>query len=292
MGDREEILASQYVQLADEELLRMHRSGRLTDVAYGALEKELRSRNLTVPPRPTAPVIEVPRPLLDRMPFWTRLVAFILAALLVTVVDAVVLSQLSTEGAVSPPSFAPLPATADRLKLFLFEVLPILILAKILLFRERSQTEPKGLGGWLILPLLVLLLSPVWLVFRLVGDLLPAFSAEAWSALTAPGASAYHPSWAPLLIFEFVADTVLLLLTLVLLWLFLRKSRRVPKLFIGWSLLLVAVPIVELLLASQVPIVASESDENLGRAIVAALIWIPYFMRSKRVKNTFVESVS
>jgi hypothetical protein len=47
-------LAQTYSELADEELLRMHASGQLTEVAYDVLEKELVQRGMPVPNRADA----------------------------------------------------------------------------------------------------------------------------------------------------------------------------------------------------------------------------------------------
>ena len=46
-----EELAKKYVELTDEELLRMHASGQLTDVAYEVLEKKLTQRGILIPNR-------------------------------------------------------------------------------------------------------------------------------------------------------------------------------------------------------------------------------------------------
>ena len=154
-------------------------------------------------------------------------------------------------------------------------------------------TGPRGIGGWLLLPLLGLIFSPIRVGFQTVRDLLPVLKPETWNALTTPGSAAYHPMWAPVIIFEVVANCLLIVLTLMLLWLFLRKSSRVPMLMVIWLLAIVGVQIVDLLLAAQIPDVASQPDNqsmvDLARSVVGALIWVPYFLRSKRVKNTFVE---
>lgn len=44
-------LAQNYSELVDEELLRMHASGQLTEVAYNLLEKELTERGIPIPHR-------------------------------------------------------------------------------------------------------------------------------------------------------------------------------------------------------------------------------------------------
>ena len=59
---------------------------------------------------------------------------------------------------------------------------------------------PVGIGGWLVLPFLGLVLAPLLVLATLMRDLVPAFDAPTWSALTTPGGPAYHPMWAPYLI--------------------------------------------------------------------------------------------
>lgn len=44
-------LAKNYAELSDEELLRMHASGDLTDMAYTVLETELARRGISIPQR-------------------------------------------------------------------------------------------------------------------------------------------------------------------------------------------------------------------------------------------------
>jgi hypothetical protein len=77
-----------------------------------------------------------------------------------------------------------------------------------------------------------------------------------------------------------------------LLWLFFRKSRRVPMLMVVWLLANTGGQIVDLLLAQQIAAVAALPDNDgikeLSRSVVGLLIWVPYFLVSKRVKNTFV----
>ncbi len=162
---------------------------------------------------------------------------------------------------------------------------------------DSTSNEPKGIGGWLVLPALGLIITPFRMGFQFIKDLLPALTPEAWNALTKPESPAYHPLWGPLISFEVVANLVLFVFTLWLIWLFFRKSKRVPTLFVVWLLSLAAVQTIDYVLVAQIPAAAaqpsdSEGIKDLARSIVGAAIWIPYFIRSKRVKNTFIEPVS
>ncbi|HXI98946.1 MAG TPA: DUF2569 family protein, partial [Gemmatimonadaceae bacterium] len=65
---------------------------------------------------------------------------------------------------------------------------------------------PTGIGGWLLLPAFGLCLSPVRQLVDLFHTFKPISEPGVWSALTSPGGEQYHPFWAPLLIFELVAN--------------------------------------------------------------------------------------
>jgi len=65
----------------------------------------------------------------------------------------------------------------------------------------------------------------------------------------------------------------------------------VPRLVIIFLLANLAFVIVDYFLAMRIPLVASMPDEStptqIARPAVSCAIWIPYFLRSKRVRNTF-----
>ena len=158
---------------------------------------------------------------------------------------------------------------------------------------DSANNEPKGIRGWLILPALGLIFTPIQMGVQFSKDLMPALTAATWNALTKPESPAYHPLWGPLISFEVVTNVVLFVFTLWLMWLFFTKSKRVPTLFIAWLLSLAAVQTIDYVLVAQIPAAAaqpsdSEGMKDLARSIIAAAIWIPYFIRSKRVKNTFI----
>lgn len=162
---------------------------------------------------------------------------------------------------------------------------------------DTVTTEPKGIGGWLVLPALGLLISPIRFCFLFYSSILPSLMPATWNALTNSNSPAYHPLWGPLIVFESISNLALFIFTLRLLWLFFKKSNRVPGLVVIWLVLSMALQVVDILFAAQIPAVAVqqnnlESVKDLTRSLVAAVIWIPYFKRSKRVKNTFVEFVS
>lgn len=155
---------------------------------------------------------------------------------------------------------------------------------------ESAGEGPKGLGGWLILPMIGLVLSPLRMGYQFITDLLPVFDPAVWNKLTDAALPGYRPMLVPLIVFESVANVAMFAFTLAVMWFFFNKSRRTPRLFIIWLVLLALTQVIDSALASRVGLpVDNASLRDIIRSVAAAAIWIPYFLVSKRVKNTFVE---
>lgn len=158
---------------------------------------------------------------------------------------------------------------------------------------ELESTGPKGLGGWLILVIVGLVISPIRISYFLATTHLPLFYDGTWVELTTFGTNSYDPFWAPLLIFEVVGNVITIVLAIVTLMFVLRRSRHAPRLAIIWLAFTAGFVAVDYFAANLIPAVAAQADveniKELVRSLVAAGIWIPYFLRSERVKATFVE---
>jgi len=158
----------------------------------------------------------------------------------------------------------------------------------------ENQYELKGLGGWLILVGIGVVINPIFLLVTLYSSI-PLFSDGSWEALTTIGQETYHPLWGPLIIGEIIYNLVMLALTIYLIYLFFSKHYRFPKFFIAIivaSLIFILLDawIVTLILPSR-PILNQETINEIARAFGAGIIWIPYMLVSKRVKATFVEKM-
>lgn len=148
----------------------------------------------------------------------------------------------------------------------------------------------SGLGGWLVLVqivlystfILLLLGAPVY--FNLI--------AEIWEGITAEESIHYHVLWGPMVVIHLVYIALLILLTGYILIQFYRKKAMVPRLMIIFYIAPVVFGIINLILLYQIPL-ALELDEGeslkaVVRDTLTCAIFIPYFIKSKRVRNTFV----
>jgi hypothetical protein len=97
----------------------------------------------------------------------------------------------------------------------------------------------------------------------------------------------------PYLIWGVAANLLLVAGSLYLLLLFSRERKQFPTFIIGLYIFLLLCAVVDMVMSAQVVEAISPGDGvqaigRLGRTLVACCIWIPYFLVSKRVKNTFV----
>jgi hypothetical protein len=120
----------------------------------------------------------------------------------------------------------------------------------------------------------------------------PAYSMNSWHTLTNSSGGAYHALWAPLLIFDLLGNLTLLGCAILLIALYFQKRRTFPRVFIVFMLLNAVIHLTdhfgtELVLGDKQKS-GIEDTRALSRACVPCFIWIPYMLKSRRVKVTFV----
>lgn len=157
-----------------------------------------------------------------------------------------------------------------------------------------EKEDLNGIGGWLILVAIGLIITPLRVAYLLLADLIPIFSNGTWAALTDPGSESYSPYWAPLLIGEVVANGLLMAVSAYLLYLFFSKKKVFPVWYMGViAFSLVFIPLDAWLVTKALPdepMFDPDTTKEFSRSILAAVIWIPYMLVSKRVKATFIEN--
>ena len=150
----------------------------------------------------------------------------------------------------------------------------------------------RGLGGWLLVVGFGLCVSVAWRTLTFAKNWEGFFGLSVWQMFAAPGGEHYHGLFAPLLIFEVIGNTVFISLNVLAVCLFFGRRRSFPK---AYMMLLIGSAIFLLLdevAANSIPYLASQqpstSSRDLSRAILQAIIWCSYIVKSRRVKLTFV----
>jgi hypothetical protein len=156
--------------------------------------------------------------------------------------------------------------------------------------KEPSAPPSKGLGGWLALfgiSLLLGILIKAFAVLTLIGMM----SMPEWERLTHAPYPTYDPLWRPFGIFDLTSNSLLLCWNALLVLLFFLKKRLFVPLFILYAVALIAATIADAVFLSAI----GNADRNafnqtiiqIFALVFYALIWIPYLKISVRAKSTF-----
>ena len=140
-------------------------------------------------------------------------------------------------------------------------------------------SKPR-IGGWLLLPLAWLLMTLLSSALVMIVYLSALFNPEMRDQLLLQQGG-FQLTWG------------LSLLTSILVlgysgwvsWMFFKRSRRLPRHYIIWLLLTVLLAIKSF---AFTPVADSSAVQALLISLLAAAIFVPYFKRSRRVKETFV----
>lgn len=151
-----------------------------------------------------------------------------------------------------------------------------------------NYTHGQPIGGWLVLVGIGLFLSPI----RLLYDFATTeeyFNSTLWAALV------NQKKWSSFLLmaFEFAYNISYCVFGLLVLSLFLKRRTSLPRMICFYYGITCVITLLDTLAAHTLnPTAVDWSYSDVGRTMVVAAIWIPYFQLSERVKSTFVERVN
>lgn len=142
------------------------------------------------------------------------------------------------------------------------------------------QKNLQGIGGWLILVAIDLAVDPLGYLLILGGSLFLMLSPAGQTLL------AVRPGVGGLLLLNAAIDTLFIVALIVLNLQFYAKKKTFPRLVIGY----LAASFILQVAIHQMIIQYMPTFPSFGAfdSLIAAGVWIPYFLLSKRVKQTFV----
>jgi hypothetical protein len=142
-----------------------------------------------------------------------------------------------------------------------------------------AVAEPKGIGGWLILPVIGTLLSPLVTAYAAYQDVVVLLNASVSTSLAV-----------------FIAVEFLYNFGLVIAWIFaavllFRHKRLYPRFFVALLVVTLIGTVLDLAVATMAFDIKLDSSDvrSTVRSVIGLAIWGPYMYKSVRVKNTFVE---
>jgi len=152
--------------------------------------------------------------------------------------------------------------------------------------QENKLKNEAGIGGWLIIVLIGLIVTPIRLSITLVRDFVPLLNSM--STLDA------YPKLQTVVYIETASNLIFVILAIVLLFMMFNKDKRFPKLMIIVNVSNLIFVLADATYASQLQVLYQvfdfvDSSKEIIRAIVGTAIWVPYMLVSKRVKLTFIK---
>ncbi len=153
--------------------------------------------------------------------------------------------------------------------------------------KPQARSLYDSIGGWLILPSITVIIIPIVVIVNLLTG--EYFNNSVWV-----GAQAYGTSLQVYCVVSFVFLTILFAYSILTLIFFFKLRTAAPQMVI----ILLVVNFVSLLLDAYVAnqyfheLEVESSSRDIGRSIIGLFIWIPYFIKSNRVKSTFTKTYS
>jgi hypothetical protein len=151
----------------------------------------------------------------------------------------------------------------------------------------EEKAKPYGFGGWLYLVTLGFLLTFGSSLYYLIDMILPVYQSGRLSQL-------HDENWkySFLIIYETVLNLFYVIFPVFLGYLVLKRKKLLKYMVINFYLINFAANIGYYFISNSIEEMAThelmgEQGRNIVKSLVTCLIWIPYFINSKRVKNTY-----
>ncbi|MGO4498414.1 DUF2569 domain-containing protein [Paenibacillus sp. 2RAB27] len=153
---------------------------------------------------------------------------------------------------------------------------------------QIEHAHLRGFGGWLYVVSIGLLLTLGDALIYIINTLLPIYTDGLITEL-------YKDDWkyGLMIIYETVTYSLYVVFPIVLGYLGWKKMRRVRTLAIIFYLVSFVFNVIYYFISNSIvglatPEFMNEQGRNIVKSLITCLIWIPYFINSKRVKYTFV----
>ena len=156
-----------------------------------------------------------------------------------------------------------------------------------------SSSQLKGLGGWLILVGFGLIFGLLRLIVALNATFKPYIDSDLLDKLTNSNSASYIPNFNLLFYAESAISIFIILMCLYLIFLFFTKNKKFPKYYIFITLFAILYIPVDAYIVSVVisdsKVWSGEIIKSIFQTLFSGAIWIPYMLKSRRVRNTFIE---
>lgn len=156
----------------------------------------------------------------------------------------------------------------------------------------NNRIRKKPINGTLIIALLATIAAPFLSLNAFRFIVLPIASDDRWVVISNTLLETYNPHWVKLVYFEFFSNIFLFLFTILLVIMFFNRKRQYATViiiyFITKILLLTIIFYLQTIIKGPpTPTLSQISGIGL-RSLIFTGIWVPYFLLSEKVRETFI----
>ncbi|WBL25017.1 DUF3857 domain-containing protein [Zunongwangia sp. HGR-M22] len=153
---------------------------------------------------------------------------------------------------------------------------------------KAHPDDHRPIGGWLILIAIGLCLSPLFTLSPMINN---EYFTSDYLLLWSTG----NKALVGLVFFEIMFNAISLAFNIFILIIFFKRRTIAPKLIIAFYVFNFVGVSLDTLVASFIPSVYATAPgpdlyKEVFKSLIACIIWIPYFIYSERVKDTFVNT--
>ncbi len=187
------------------------------------------------------------------------------------------------------------PHIASYLSAALSTILGLIAAAWI---ATRKQSPPKppvnpeldGIGGWLLLPTIGIVLTPFIYLYSIIEQ--KQYFDSSWISTFASSASdSYIPAFEPLILSEIGTNVFCLIISIMMAYVYFKKRAILPKLYVAFSIVTIFIVFFDGYLTNNQLLAAGydklQPDGTVFKAGLKAVVWGTYFCVSERVRSTF-----
>ncbi|WP_130284774.1 DUF3857 domain-containing protein [Aquimarina brevivitae] len=163
---------------------------------------------------------------------------------------------------------------------------------------QNPREESLKIGGWLILIAIGITITPIRSIIAMYTEFDNFFSAATWAYISQEHSSLTELSYSLLIILEIIYNAAFLVYSILIAILFYQRRTILPQLIIIYYVVTFAFTVLDTVVAFSLnDTLYSETDKieaykDIARSLFVMVIWVPYFLVSKRVKSTFTENYS
>lgn len=150
----------------------------------------------------------------------------------------------------------------------------------------------KPIRGTLYFALIASIFSPIVEFNKLRSIILPFSFDKTWLQISDYTLKTYNYQWENLILFDFYSSLFLFIFSVALLFLFISRTRHYIKIvitfFIMKALIITLVFYFRTVIRGPLPPNLEEIQAAGAMILIFAGVWIPYFLLSERVNETFI----